>query len=112
MKRWLVALLVLLAVIVLVSPGIVGRLRSPARDPRVGRTVGPDGLLGSRHPILLKKLGRNDTIPLDFEYQDNETTLISCDFSMLDCVGFVAVPVALLVAAAPMAADGRARPPA
>ncbi|MDX1702156.1 MAG: endonuclease MutS2, partial [Melioribacteraceae bacterium] len=34
-------------------------------------------LLEARHPILLKKLGREKTIPLSFEYTDNNITLIT-----------------------------------
>jgi len=34
-------------------------------------------IIRARHPILLKKLGREKTIALDFEYIDNDVTLIT-----------------------------------
>ena len=34
-------------------------------------------LINARHPILIKKMGRDKTIPLNFEYKNNNVTLIT-----------------------------------
>jgi len=34
-------------------------------------------IINARHPILIKKMGRDKTIPLDFEYKKNNVTLIT-----------------------------------